>query len=491
MKRFKESFALILVSIFLGLILSIHFRTVNRTVGEGIVPAQRAQQLAAELQKVQSDKEGLQGRVSELETRIEQYEKSEVDKNVYAENLYNDAMKYRMLAGYVDLEGEGIVLEINDPPLDVQFGEGYSIIDESDLILEIISILNAADAEAISINDLRYTAYTEIVRAGNHLVINGVSTSSPIIIKAIGNPSTLESALSIKHGKVWELRYLDYVVHLSQDKNITIPRYRRVKDFIYAVPVEETFNWLWVIIMKFKNRIIIAIFSVLIGITIAVQIKANVEAYVPVTIQSIKDTMNEIEIVKGEVEELNKIIEAREEELEVLEYIAQGDESIIDVLIKDRQQNMITSGHTKLEGPGISIKMYDNPDSDVVGFDINDDIIHDVDVLNILNDLRIAGAEAMSINGQRVMSTSEIMCHGPILRINDRSVGTPFIIEAIGDPQLLMASVNAPNTYGDLLKNVYFIGFEPKVEDKVTIQGYNGNFSFNYAKPKGEGDIWW
>lgn len=491
MKRFIESFALISVSIFLGLILSIHFRTVNRTVGEGIIPAQRAQQLAVELQKVQSDKEGLQGRVSELESRIEQYEKSEVDKNVYAENLYNDAMRYRMLAGYVDLEGEGIVLEINDPPVDLQFGEGYSIVEEYDLVLEVISILNSADAEAISINDQRYTGYTEIVRAGNHIVINGVSISSPIIIKAIGNPSTLESALSIKHGKVWELRYLDYIVHLSQDKNISIPRYRKVKEFIYALPVEETLNWLWVIIMKYKNRIIIAIFSIFIGIIISVQIKANVEDYVPVTIQSIKDTMKEIELVKGELEELESIIEDRQEELETLEYIAQGDESIINVLRKDRQKNMITSGHTKLEGPGISIKMYDNPDSEIIGFDINDDIIHDIDILNILNDLRVAGAEALSINGQRVMSTSEIKCNGPILRINNRSVGTPFIIEAIGDPQLLMASVNAPNTYGDLLKNVYFIGFEPKVEDKVIINPYKGDFTFNYAKPKGEGDIWW
>ncbi|NLY46434.1 MAG: DUF881 domain-containing protein [Tissierella sp.] len=242
MKRFKELSALILVSIFLGLILSIHFKTVNKTVGEGVMPTQRAQQLAAELKKVQSDRESLINRVSELETKIEQYEKSEVDKNVYAENLYKDAMKYRMLAGYVDLEGEGIVLEINDPPVDLQFGLGYTIVDELDLILQVISMLNAADAEAISINDQRYTSFTEIVRAGNHIEINGVSNSSPIVIKAIGNPSTLESALSIKGGMIWYLRNLDYVVHIRQDKNISIPRYRKVKDFIYATPIEEVVN---------------------------------------------------------------------------------------------------------------------------------------------------------------------------------------------------------------------------------------------------------
>ena len=242
MKRIKEYFALILVSIFLGMILSIHFKTVNKTVGEGVLPTQRSQLLATELKKVQSDKDALINRVTELETKIEQYEKSEVDKNVYAGNLYKDAMKYRMLAGYVDLEGEGIIIEINDPPVDLQFGDGYTIVDELDLILQIISILNAADAEAISINDQRYSSFTEIVRIGNHIEINGVSNSSPIVIKAIGNPGTLESAVSIKHGIIWQIRNLDYIVHIRQDKNISIPRYRKVKEFIYAEPVEETIN---------------------------------------------------------------------------------------------------------------------------------------------------------------------------------------------------------------------------------------------------------
>lgn len=241
--------------------------------------------------------------------------------------------------------------------------------------------------------------------------------------------------------------------------------------------------------MRNKNKIIIAIFSIITGIIISTLIKANVEAYVPVTIKSIENTKAEIESTKKEIEDLHYLIESREEELKVLEDISHGDENIIDVLQNDLRYNMISAGYASLEGPGISIKMYDNPDSEIVGFDINDDIIHDVDVLNIFNDLRVAGAEAISINEERVVSTSEIKCHGPIIRINDRAIGTPFIISAIGDPQLLMASVNAPDTYGELLKNVYFIGFEPEIQDKVTIPAYNGDFTFTYAKPKGEGDI--
>ncbi|MBU5438172.1 DUF881 domain-containing protein [Tissierella sp. MSJ-40] len=243
MKNLKEQMALALVSIFLGLILSIQFKTINKTVGEGVLPTQRAQQLAVELKKIQGERDLQLKRLEELETKIKQYEKGEADKNVYAENLYKDTLKYRMLAGYVDLEGPGITLEINDPPIDLQFGEQYSpIVDELDIILQIVSILNAAEAEAISINDQRYTSYTEIVRAGDHIEINGVSTNSPIVIKAIGDPSTLESALAFKGGIVWQLENYDYIIHINQEKKIVIPKYRKIKEFIYSKPMEDGAN---------------------------------------------------------------------------------------------------------------------------------------------------------------------------------------------------------------------------------------------------------
>lgn len=239
MKKTGFTVALVSVSVFLGLILSIQFKTVSKSIGEGVLPTQRAQQLAVELKKAQAERESQATRIAELESKIEKYEKDGVENNVYAESLYKDTMKYRTLAGYVDLEGPGIIMEIIDPPVDIQYGEGYSIVDELDLILQIVSVLNAAEAEAISLNDQRYTAFTEIVRAGNHIEINGVSQSSPIIIKAIGNPDILESALAIKRGIVWQLRNYDYIVHLVQDQNVKIPKYRKIKEFIYAEPVED------------------------------------------------------------------------------------------------------------------------------------------------------------------------------------------------------------------------------------------------------------
>lgn len=243
MKRSNGRLAITIVSLFLGIILAIQFKTVSKSLGEGVLPTQRAQQLALELKKTQEARDSAVKALDEVESKIKQYEKGEADNNVYAENLYKDLEKYRMLAGYIDLEGPGVTLEIQDPPADVQFGIEYSIADDLDLILQIISVLNAAEAEAISINDQRYTAFTEIEKAGNYgIEINGVSIGSPIVIKAIGNPSTLESALALKRGIVWTLEQYDYIVHLTQEKNVEIPKYRKLIEFIYAEPTEEEAN---------------------------------------------------------------------------------------------------------------------------------------------------------------------------------------------------------------------------------------------------------
>ena len=239
---------------------------------------------------------------------------------------------------------------------------------------------------------------------------------------------------------------------------------------------------------KNHPKIIITVFSLILGLFIAIQVNMKLETYRPVNIDSLQLAKSEIENIKKEMIELEALEKHKAEELNVLHNISKGDDNIIDILNSDLEKNKMYSGVSELKGPGIEIAMYDNQEVRDWWFDINEDVIHDVDILNILNDLRIAGAEAISINGERVMATSEIKCGGPIIRINERSSGTPFVIKAIGDTKLLMASVSASGTNGDILKNVYNKGFELEAKDEVVIPAYKGILDFKYAKPVGEGD---
>ncbi len=239
---------------------------------------------------------------------------------------------------------------------------------------------------------------------------------------------------------------------------------------------------------KWNPKLMILVSSAIIGLFIANGMRLNLDLITPVTVKSIISAKNELSAAKLEVEDLEELIEQKSSELKTLENIASGEENIIDIIESDLKLNKAKAGYTKLEGPGIEIIMFDNLllDNNVISY--NDDIIHDVDILNIINDLKVAGAEAISINEERLTSSSEIKCGGPIIRVNGRSLGAPFTIKAIGDPKVLMAAVNAPGTYGETLKTIYGIGLEPYIVDKLIIPSYKGIFAFNYAKPMEEGD---
>lgn len=244
MKNTKNRIAMIVVCMLLGIILAIQFKTVKKTFGEGeYVPTQRSEELIVELKKLKDEKQILTNELNSLETRVNQYEKGEADKNTYVENLYKDLQKYRMLAGYEAVQGEGIIIVIEDPKGETEYWDGTStVVQNYDWLIRIISKLNASGAEAISINGQRYTSYTEIEAAGNHLVINGTSSTTPIEIKAIGNAYNLENALLMKGDVVWEMGYYDIIVKIEQYPKIDIVKYSKIQEFRYATPVNNFDN---------------------------------------------------------------------------------------------------------------------------------------------------------------------------------------------------------------------------------------------------------
>lgn len=234
---------------------------------------------------------------------------------------------------------------------------------------------------------------------------------------------------------------------------------------------------------KTKSKVTLLVFSLFMGILISSQAEVNVIAVESESLKSIETYVTQIDRTQEEISKLNVMIKDKEKELKLLMESDNKNNNLDSLLEEDIETNKVHSGFSDLEGPGIKIIMYDNIEYDIIGLDVNDDIIHDIDILNILNDLKIAGAEALSINHQRVVSTTEIKCGGPIIRINGKSYATPFVIRAIGDPSQLMAAVTAPGTYGDILKNVYQLHFDPAINENIFIPSYDGDFRYTYAKP--------
>ncbi len=108
-------------------------------------------------------------------------------------------------------------------------------------------------------------------------------------------------------------------------------------------------------------------------------------------------------------------------------------------------------------------------------------IVHDADLLEIVNALNEAGSEAISINEQRIVNTTSIICSGNVIQINGEKVGSPFVIKAIGLTEKLNGALTMPNGYLDLMKKE---GVQVNVEklNNMVIPKYDGVYNFQYAE---------
>jgi uncharacterized protein YlxW (UPF0749 family) len=111
----------------------------------------------------------------------------------------------------------------------------------------------------------------------------------------------------------------------------------------------------------------------------------------------------------------------------------------------------------------------------------NDILVHDADLLLIINELKTAGAEVISINGQRIVDESSISCSGYTVRINGQFHARPFIIRAIGDGSRMSAALIGPGGYGTLLKD-WGLVFKVTLSDQINIPAYTENRFYKYMR---------
>ena len=116
---------------------------------------------------------------------------------------------------------------------------GLNIAEYYGSILSIVSYLNSAGAEAIAINDQRYTSNTEIVPVTDYLNINGKRVTAPIEIKAIGDKRTLDSAINFPSGVLEQLKNTGFDIEITESDDIEINALSSLKEFKFAVPYDS------------------------------------------------------------------------------------------------------------------------------------------------------------------------------------------------------------------------------------------------------------
>lgn len=181
--------------------------------------------------------------------------------------------------------------------------------------------------------------------------------------------------------------------------------------------------------------------------------------------QSYKDAYEQLEEVEERLEEV------RTEAATNSEVDAETESQI--------KKNNALLGLTEVKGSGVIIRLDENREvSDEEIIDVNSYLVHDGDLRHIVNELFNVGADAISINGKRIVSTTSIMCDGNIIRVNDEIVGVPIEIKAICYPQ---ASYNLRRKGGYLSLMVSGgVIVEMESSDNITIPKYEGVYKYEY-----------
>ena len=231
------------LALLIGLIISIQLNTSDAHDQGGLIPVAQVDALEQQLKEVRREKEAILAEYLELEQRLKEIEEKNLSDDAFIQSALKELERYRMAAGVLDVNGPGVIISVDDPiPTEENPGDGYStIMVRYDLLLALVNKLKDAGAEAISINGQRIIAKTEISLAGDNVNINTVPTAPPYTIKAIGNPDTLEGALTIRYGIVENMRNnYGLQVSIAKQEEIEIQRYNGVLRFLYAKPIENS-----------------------------------------------------------------------------------------------------------------------------------------------------------------------------------------------------------------------------------------------------------
>ena len=162
----------------------------------------------------------------------------------------------------------------------------------------------------------------------------------------------------------------------------------------------------------------------------------------------------------------------------------QNDENSVKKEEEIKLDNILL-GLTDVKGDGVILTLKDNNSVSLSNIGPLDNIeyylVHAGDLVEVVNDLRNAGAEAISINGQRIINSSAIYCAGNVIKVNGEKISSPIEIKAIGSPELLYGSITRPAGYIELLEQTGVI-VNVKKSTNITINKYDGIINSQYIK---------
>ena len=234
-----------------------------------------------------------------------------------------------------------------------------------------------------------------------------------------------------------------------------------------------------------KGRtIFIFLACLIVGFSLTIQARMTNGQHLYVSAKVVEDLQTTIDSEYKDMENIRQLIEDTADSLKEYENPDTTAAEFREKLQQEVDYYRMMTGIVDAHGEGVEVTVDDGTRPLYEGEDPNNVLVHDADLLTIVNELKSAGAEVIAINGQRIANNTEISCSGYTVRINDQFYARPFKIEAIGDAKRMASVLVAPGGYGTLLKD-YGLTFVVEIKDDIKIRKIETLPLYRYMKKAG------
>ncbi|MDP3051758.1 MAG: DUF881 domain-containing protein [Eubacteriales bacterium] len=231
-----------------------------------------------------------------------------------------------------------------------------------------------------------------------------------------------------------------------------------------------------------KSYVALVVVGLLLGLMLSMQFRVTRENTANMSVERVRQLASEVEQTALKRDTLRDRIDELRKELDEIAALARHDR-----LRGELELVRMRAGLLPVTGPGIEVTLNDSALPLQPGQNPNWYILHDEDLLMVLNELKAAGAEAVAINGERLVSTSEVRCIGPAVLVNKtKRLSPPYVITAVGYSETM---ISALKMRGGVLDTLEYrnIQFSVKKLNKVVLPAYTGPTGWRYAQRVGEG----
>jgi uncharacterized protein YlxW (UPF0749 family) len=230
----------------------------------------------------------------------------------------------------------------------------------------------------------------------------------------------------------------------------------------------------------------IALFGALlvVGFLVVTQLRAEAPR-VRYTSQERRPLLETAVELQTRQEDLKDRIRALRTTISEVEAGAAGTDALVADLNRQLEEARGAAGLIELEGPGIALQLEDSTEPVPPGGPVGDFRVSAVDLRRVVDELWLAGAEAVAVNGERVTATSAFVDIGTSVLVNSAYLQPPYQVVAIGPPELYGSLTGSPTFVDFVRARVRDLGIRLGVAqlERAVVPAYAGSVRLVYAQP--------